>query len=229
MVRVSGRNISETLTSLLIRRLTSQRQVISRDALATTISVVHSHENSVVAISIQLGAVNINGRLKRAGRHTVSVQSDALQSLTGRVAVSLSSREQHVHGSTSRDGEILTLHTDSGRRAQIHLVSAQRNRRRRLLNVLAVHRNKRLSAQRLAVRLIVIFRNVELESLHNIGAARLQGARRDVQNSRETAVGVTHVLTEESRVGGELSLRLSQRGAGRLTGRRINRTNRNNQ
>ena len=229
MVRVSSRNISETLTSLLVRRLTGQSQVISRDALAVTVSVVHGHENSVVAISIQLGAVNVNGRLKRAGRHTVSAQSDALQSLTGRVAVSLSSREQHVHGSASGDVEILTLHTDSGRRAQIHLVSAQRNRRRLLLNVLAVHRNKRLSAQRLAVRLIVIFRNVELESLHNIGVAGLQGARRDVQNSRETAVGVTHVLTKESRVGGELSLRLSQRGAGRLTGRRINRTNRNNQ
>ena len=229
MVRVSSRNVSKTLTSLLVRSLTSQSQVISRDALALTICVVHGHENSVVAISIQLGAVNVNGRLKRAGRHTVSAQSDAIQSLTGRVAISLSSREQHVHGSTSGDIEILTLHTDSGRRAQIHLVSAQRNRRRLLLNVLTVHRNKRLSAQRLAVRLIVIFRNVELESLHNIGAAGLQGARRDVQNSRETAVGVSHVLTKESRVGGELSLRLSQRGAGRLTGRRINRTNRNNQ
>ena len=229
MVRVSSRNISETLTSLLVRRLTGQSQVISRDALTLTIGVVDGYENSVVAILIQLGAVNVNGRLKRAGRHTVSVQSDAIQSLTGRVAVSLSLREQNVHGSASRNIEVLTLHTDSGRRTQIHLVSAQRNRRRLLLNVLAVHRNKRLSAQRLAVRLIVIFRNVELESLHNIGATGLQGARRDVQNSRETAVGVTHVLTKESRVGGELSLRLSQRRAGRLTGRRINRTNRNNQ
>ena len=229
VVRVSSRNVSETLTSLLDRRLTGQSQVIGSDALTLTIRIVNGYENSVAAILIQLGAVNINGRLKRAGRHAVSTQSDAIQSLTGRVAVSLSLREQHVHGSASGDVEILTLHTDSGRRAQIHLVSAQRNRRRLLLNVLAVHRNKRLSAQRLVVRLIVIFRNVELESLHNVGAAGLQGARRDVQNSRETAVSVTHVLAEESRVGGELSLRLRQRGAGRLAGRRTNRTNRNNQ
>ena len=229
MVRVSSRNISETLTSLLVRRLTGQSQVISRDALAVTIGVVHGHENSVVAISVQLGAVNVNGRLKRAGCHAVSAQSDAIQSLTGRVAVSLSLREQNVHGSASRNLEVLTLYTDSGRRAQINLVSAQGHRRRSSLSVLAVHRNKRLSAQCLVVRLIVIFRNIELESLHNVGATGLQGTRRDVQNSREAAVGVTHVLAEERRVGGELSLRLSQRGAGRLTGRRINRTNRNNQ
>ena len=229
VVRVSSRNVSETLTDLLVRRLTSQSQVISSDALALTIRIVNGYENSVAAILIQLGAVNINGGLKCASCHTVSVQSDAIQSLTGRVAVSLSLREQNVHGSASRNLEILTLHTDSGRRAQINLVSAQGHRRRSSLNVLAVHRNKRLSAQRLVVRLIVIFRDVELESLHNVGAAGLQGARRDVQNSRETAVGVTHVLTKESRVGGELSLRLSQRRAGRLTGRRINRTNRNNQ
>ena len=229
VVRVSSRNVSETLTDLLVRRLTSQSQVISSDALALTIRIVNGYENSVAAILIQLGAVNINGGLKCASCHTVSVQSDAIQSLTGRVAVSLSLREQNVHGSASRNLEILTLHTDSGRRAQINLVSTQGHRRRSSLSVLAVHRNKRLSAQCLAVRLIVIFRNVELESLHNIGAAGLQGTRRDVQNSRETAVGVAHVLAEESRVGGELSLRLSHRGAGRLAGRRINRTNRNNQ
>ena len=88
--------------------------------------------------------------------------------------------------------------------------------------VYARYRHECLGAQSLLIRLIVILRNGVFEGLHNVRGASLQRACGNVQVRAEAAVDVAHVLAEERRVGGELCLGLSQSGAGRLAGGRIN-------